>query len=188
MLGGIVALCRRVATAYHTRCLTQKCATAGPALTVKGPTRVRGPGSLRIGAGCIVDATRQGPVCLDIGLGATLSIGAGTYVNEGVRIVCNVGVTIGARCLIAPEVVILDDDGHPVDWRERHNHWPTTPETRIGAPIVIEDNVWLCQRAMVLKGVRIGAGSVVAAGAVVTHSVPPGVLVAGVPAEIVREL
>lgn len=108
--------------------------------------------------------------------------------NEGVQIVCNIAVTIGDRCLIASDVVILDDDGHPVDWRERHNYWPELPEDRLGAPIVIEDNVWIGTRAIILKGVHIGTGAVIAAGAVVTHSVPPATVAAGVPARAIREL
>ena len=56
------------------------------------------------------------------------------------------------------------------------------------APITIETNVWIGTAATVLQGVRIGAGSVVAAGAVVTRDVPPATLVAGVPAKVIREL
>lgn len=76
---------------------------------------------------------------------------------------------------------------HPVDWRERHNHWPKEPADRLGAPIVIEENVWIGTRAIILKGVHIGSGAVVGAGAVVTHDVPSAALVAGVPAKVIRE-
>ncbi|MHC4844740.1 MAG: acyltransferase, partial [Planctomycetota bacterium] len=60
---------------------------------------------------------------------------------------------------------------------------PEPPEA-----IVIEDDVWLAVRSTVLKGVRIGRGSVVAAGAVVVDAVPPSTLVAGVPARPVKQL
>jgi acetyltransferase-like isoleucine patch superfamily enzyme len=55
-------------------------------------------------------------------------------------------------------------------------------------PITIERNVWIGTAATVLPGVTIGADSVVGAGAVVTHDVPPATLVAGVPATVIRHL
>ena len=55
-------------------------------------------------------------------------------------------------------------------------------------PVVIEDDVWLAARVVVLKGVTIGRGAVVAAGAVVTKDVPPYTLVGGVPAKFIRAL
>ena len=51
--------------------------------------------------------------------------------------------------------------------------------------IVIEDDVWICQGSMILKGVRIGAGAVVGAHAVVTKDVPAGAIVAGNPAKVI---
>jgi acetyltransferase-like isoleucine patch superfamily enzyme len=155
---------------------------------VKGPCRVRNAGRIEFGDGCILDSTKEHPICLDVGNQAVLSVGPDVYFNEGTHIVANVSVTFGARCLIGSEVLILDDDGHPVDWRARHGHWPEKPEDRLGAAIVIEDNVWIGSRAIILKGVHIGSGSVVAAGAVVTHSVPPVTLVGGVPAKIIRKI
>ncbi|WP_414717367.1 acyltransferase [Telluribacter sp.] len=54
--------------------------------------------------------------------------------------------------------------------------------------VILEDNVWLATRSMVLKGVRIGEGAVVAAGAVVTKDVPPYTMVGGVPAKVIKQL
>jgi len=56
------------------------------------------------------------------------------------------------------------------------------------APVLIERGAWICARALILPGVTVGARSVVAAGAVVTRSVPPDVVVAGNPAKVVRRL
>jgi acetyltransferase-like isoleucine patch superfamily enzyme len=157
-------------------------------LLIKGVCRVRNGGCIELGSSCIVDSSWARPVCLDVGKGALLKIGSNAYLNEGVHIVCNVGISIGDRCLIASDVVILDDDGHPVDWRQRHDFWPDGPDTRLGSRIVIEDNVWIGTRAIVLKGVTVGEGSVVGAGAVVTRSVPPRTVVAGSPATIICDL
>jgi maltose O-acetyltransferase len=68
-----------------------------------------------------------------------------------------------------------------------HNPTDHTQES-ISKPVVIEDDVWLAARVTVLKGVRIGRGAVVAAGAVVTKDVPPCTLVGGVPARIIKQI
>jgi acetyltransferase-like isoleucine patch superfamily enzyme len=73
----------------------------------------------------------------------------------------------------------MDNDFHGVDRRD---------QAKPPARILIEDNVWLATRCTVLKGVTIGTGAVVAAGAVVTKDVPPYTLVAGVPARIIRHI
>lgn len=56
------------------------------------------------------------------------------------------------------------------------------------APIIIEDNVWIGERAIILKGVTIGMGAIVATGAIVTKDVPPYSVVAGNPAKIVKDI
>ena len=75
--------------------------------------------------------------------------------------------------------MVMDADFHAVG--ELDGHGKT-------APIMIGDDVWLATRAVVLKGVTVGSGAVVATGAVVTKDVPPHTLVAGVPARVIRSL
>lgn len=177
-----------IVNAYYCASFSRQCQSVGDKLLVNGPFRIRSTGQIPIGSACIFDSSRERPIRLDVGYRAIFQLGNGTYVNEGVHIVCNISVSIGNKCLIAPDVEIIDDDGHPVDWHERHNHWPENPEDRFGAPIVIGNNVWIGTRAIILKGVTIGSGSVIGAGAVVTKSVPVASLVAGVPARVIRNL
>ncbi len=107
--------------------------------------------------------------------GATISIGDETYLSYRSEVSSVAKVTIGQRCAIGPEVVVRDNDEHWLAGRP------------MSAPVTIGDDVWICARAMILKGVTIGNGAVVAAGAVVTADVPPRTLVAGVPAKVIRE-
>jgi maltose O-acetyltransferase len=110
--------------------------------------------------------------------GGHLEIGDDVFVNYGTSLVASSHVRIGAGCLIGSHVMVMDCDFHRIEDKA----WDTT-----GSPIVLEDRVWLANRAIVLKGVRVGHDSVVAAGSVVTKDVPPRTLVAGVPARIVRQ-
>ena len=64
----------------------------------------------------------------------------------------------------------------------------TSHDKKIMKPVLIGNNVWVGCRAIILKGVTIGEGAVVAAGAVVTKDVPPFTLVAGNPARVIREV
>lgn len=108
--------------------------------------------------------------------GARLHIGD-VGMNNGASIVCFSEITIGNDVLIGPEVCVRDSDSHAI----AGSGSPTRP-------IAIGDHVWIGLRAMILRGVRIGDGAVVAAGAVVTRDVEPGTLVAGVPARFVRHV
>jgi acetyltransferase-like isoleucine patch superfamily enzyme len=110
--------------------------------------------------------------------GATLSIGSG-YINSDARIQCFSSITIGRDVAIAEQVIIRDSDSHQLK--------SPAGESVSTAPICIADHVWIGMRAVILKGVTIGDGAVIAAGAVVTRDVPDRALVAGVPAKVIRE-
>lgn len=107
---------------------------------------------------------------------ARLTIGDFSSVGDRTQIHCCREVTIGDYVLISWDVNILENNFH------------TTTDGGIkSAPIVIGNRVWIGCRAIILAGVTIGEGSIVAAGSVVTRDVPPGTLVAGNPAKVIRE-
>ncbi len=106
----------------------------------------------------------------EILIGNETSIGDRTEIHAGKR------VEIGSGCNIAWDVCIMDRDYHKFN-----------SQTEIIEPVKIGDNVWIGCNSIVLKGVTIGDGAVVAAGSVVTKDVPPGVLVGGNPARILKE-
>ncbi len=91
-------------------------------------------------------------------------------------------ISIGDRVLIGADAAIYDSDFHPLDPVKRGQF---DLESIGKAPVVIESDVWIGARAMVLKGVTVGRGAVVGAGAIVTADVPPGAIVAGIPAKVV---
>ncbi len=110
--------------------------------------------------------------------GAEIQIGKNTFIN-GSRIAAKNKIIIGDNIHIAPEVIIMDSDFHDT---QKHD------EEGQSSPIVIENNVWIATRAMILKGVHIGEGAVIAAGSIVTKNVEPYTLVAGTPAKIIKYL
>lgn len=102
-----------------------------------------------------------------------------SFINGFSRIVCNDAVTIGDNCNISWECDIMDSDGHQMVYDGQK-----PPEN---APIEIRDNVWIGRSVLINKGVTIHSESVVASGSVVVSDVPRNTLVAGNPAEVVRE-
>ncbi len=118
------------------------------------------------------------------------SFGAGRAVqigdNSGIGVDCRVpsDVCLGRDVMMGPEVLIVGgNQNHRFDDLTRpmrlQGHAPS-------APVVIEDDVWLGARAIVLPGVRIGRGAVIGAGAIVTKDVPPYAVCVGNPARVVR--
>lgn len=159
----------------------------------KGMPTIRiSPGaSVRIDRGVTINSSDVGyhvsmhsPVKLmaDRG-GATIHIGEDTRIH-GSCIHAYASITIGKRCLIAANCQIIDCNGHELSFDDVDNRIHTTSG---GRPIVIEDAVWIGANAIVLPGVTIGRGSVVAAGSVVTGDVPPMVVVGGNPAVVLKE-
>jgi tetrahydrodipicolinate N-acetyltransferase len=109
--------------------------------------------------------------------GGHLEIGDNVFINYGCSLSSSSHIKIGNDVLIGSHVMIMDSDFHRVEDKA----WDPS-----GLPIIIEDRVWVANRAIVLKGVRIGHDAVVAAGSVVTRDVPPRSVVAGQPARVIR--
>lgn len=124
-----------------------------------------------------------------------IEIGDYSYVYNA-SIICNMIISIGRFVYIAGNVIITDSDFHPV-----------TPAARMAdtialspagnklnrppfesKPVIIEDEVWIGFNATILKGVRVGKGSIIQPGAVVVKDVPPGIIVSGNPAQNIRQI
>ncbi|MFF5158273.1 sugar O-acetyltransferase [Streptomyces sp. NPDC000348] len=115
------------------------------------------------------------------GFGSNVHIGDDFFGNVNLTFVDDVDIRIGDGVMIAPSVT-LTTTGHPVHPARR------TDFGRFSEPIVIEDKVWIGSNAVVLPGVRIGYGSVIGAGSVVSRSIPPMTVALGAPCRVVRAI
>jgi len=139
-------------------------------LRLRGDLTIRG--QVTMASGCRID----------VGPGASLTIGNGSYLSPYVRVIASLPMTIGERCAIGWDVQILDDDFHDFVGD------PLAPARSSHAPVQVGNDVWIGSHARLYKGVSIADGCVVAGSAVVTKSiVTPHALVAGNPARVVRE-
>ena len=113
-------------------------------------------------------------------------IGEGTFIGHQCSFNIGRSIRIGKHCLLAAGVAVFDMDGHPQDAALRRAGEPSPPES-IG-PVVIGDDVWVGNGALILKGVTIGDRAIIAARSVVTRDVSSDTVVAGNPAQMVKTL
>lgn len=132
------------------------------------------------------------PMSSDIKGLNNLSVGDGTSLPKGSTIYCtDAPCTIGSKVIFGPHPTIITGD-HRTDLVGKYIIDVTVEEKTVDgvnpydAPVVIEDDVWAGANVTILKGVTIGRGSVIAAGAVVTMSFPPYSVIGGVPAKLLK--
>jgi acetyltransferase-like isoleucine patch superfamily enzyme len=152
--------------------------------------RNRESGAIKIGKHVSVYAGCS----FSVGVNGCCTVGDFTLLN-GALVMAEEKIEIGSHCLISWNVGIADSDFHPLEPAQRlvdakalapfFKDRPPRPKLKT-APVIIGDNVWIGMNAVILKGVKIGDNSVVAAGSVVTKSVEPNVVVAGNPAVVVK--
>lgn len=115
--------------------------------------------------------------------GAELTIGNNVGMSS-TRIWVHDSVAVGDNVKIGACVLITDTDAHPMDYMVRR----TSNKGTKSAPIVIEDDVWVGAHSIILKGVTIGARSIIGAGSVVTKSIPADCVAAGNPCRVIKNL
>jgi acetyltransferase-like isoleucine patch superfamily enzyme len=150
---------------------------------------IHGPGSIEIGKNlhAVSDRRRSfftlfSPCHLTIIGNGHIVLGEHVGLN-GTTITARGQILIGDNTMIGPNTIIVDHDGHVA--------WPPTDRwTKSGlvADVVIESDVWIGMNCIVLKGVKIGSGSIIAAGSVVISNVDPDCLYAGNPAKKIKSL
>ncbi len=174
----MLALASRARKMAAAKVYLRGCTSIGAYTQVTGRVRVHHGGTIIIGTRVRINST---VVAVELAAmpGGVLEIGDYTYLNYGVSISCHESVRIGRHCLLGTYVNILDNT-----WHDVHDHDRLPPSH----PVVIEDNVWLGNRVIVLPGVTIGHDSVIGAGAVVAKDIPPRSVAVGMPAQVVRTL
>ena len=155
-------------------------------------------GNVTIGEKCVLGARIQ----IDQP-NAKVLIGSNTYIGASM-VIAKQSITIGSNVLIAWGCVIYDNDSHSLNYLDRRKDTKQVFEDYMNhkgnfllnkdwsivnsSPIIIEDDVWIGMDALVLKGVTIGKGAIIAAKSVVTKSVPPFTIVGGNPAVVIKQL
>ncbi len=147
---------------------------------VQGTPRVVNNGRMIIGHKARFDS-RLATLELVADSGGVLEIEERAFINFGCNIAASELIRIGAYSQLGPYCMLMDNAYHHVEPELRHERPPSKP-------IILERNVWLGARTIVLPGVTIGHDSCIGAGSVVTKDIPPRTLAAGVPAKVIRSI
>lgn len=150
-------------------------ATVHASTQFDGPVQVQTPVKLTLGPHCRLGAG----IHFDTP-GGNITIGSHVRINAGCVLVSYAGITIGDDCLIG-EYVSVRDGNHGTELG-----MPMRLQPHRSAPVSIGRNVWIGRGSVVLMGVNIGDGAVVAANSVVNRNVPTNSIVGGVPAKLIR--
>lgn len=117
----------------------------------------------------------------------TICVGNDVYIGPGAKLsASNSTITIGNKVMFGPGVTVMGGD-HNTSVIGAYMYDVSEKRPEDDQPVVIEDDVWVGAGAIVLKGVTLGEGSIIAAGAVVTRSVPANTIVGGVPAKRLKQ-
>lgn len=165
--------------------------TFGRNMTIIGKVSVIGEGKITIGDDFYmtsgdhvnpISSNQQGAFFTD-NPEANISIGDNVGMSS-TRMWISESLTIGSNVKVGACVLMIDTDSHPIDYEVRR----VSNEGVKSAPIVIEDDVWIGAHSIVLKGVTIGARSIIGAGSVVTKSIPADCIAVGNPCKVIRFL
>lgn len=192
--GGLYLLYRALLTSYYwlrhafwdVPLFSSQCARVGKGLRlIRGIPRLSGYVRIELGDYVVLHGSSEicGAKVFDE---PVFVVGDHSHLGNNLLVMVAKRIQIGKHCLIANDVTIVDNDGHPIDPQKRLQYLPPEPEAC--KEVIIGDNVWVGKSSIILKGVTIGNGAIVAAGSVVTKDVPPYTIVAGNPARVVKQL
>jgi acetyltransferase-like isoleucine patch superfamily enzyme len=163
-------------------------------VTIKGfpIVQIGGNAAIIIGPNVVINSINRGyhinmhsPVKLMAeSSGAVIAIGENTRIHGTCIHAYGAKISIGKNCLIAANTQIFDSNGHELSFPDVQNRINTKD---IPKSIIIEDNVWIGAHCLITPGVRIGNGSVIAAGSIVTKDIPSNVIAGGNPAKVIKE-
>lgn len=149
-------------------------------IVVRGKNYIDFGSNLTTGRNCRIEVNGEHS-------GKALVFGNSVNIGDNVSIRCAKQIKIGNNVLMGSKVLILDNSHGRYSGNDQDR--PDTPPNKrkiVAAPVIIEDNVWIGEGAVIQQGVTIGKGSIIAANSVVTKDVPDAVMVGGVPAKIIK--
>ena len=136
-----------------------------------------------IGKNCYIEPTFR------CDYGYNISVGENFYMNYDCLLLDICPITIGDNCMIAPGVHVYSAT-HPILYKERNERMIAGKSIclEFGKPVTIGHNVWIGGRSVILPGITIGDGAIIAAGSVITKDVPANTIYGGNPAQLIRTI
>lgn len=163
-------------TLYFDPLFRSQCLSVGKGFFMEKLPYVNGQGKIYIGENVIFSGRIALGFNNKLGGRPVLIVGNNTHINHNTFLGIAGSIEFGSNCRIASGTVMLDNDGHPLEFEKRRMNLPLEPD-RIG-PIRIGNDVWIGMNSIILKGVNIGDRTIIGAGAIITRDVPDNCIVA----------
>jgi acetyltransferase-like isoleucine patch superfamily enzyme len=139
------------------------------------------PNKLIIGSNCGIQDAVDFRIWHPYNKSSYIELGDNVFIGHACEFVCNARIVIGNNCLIASKTTI-NNTGHEFKKNLKFNLQPITTKE-----IIIEDDVWIGTSCVILQGVTIGKGAIIAAGSVINKSIPANEVWGGVPARFIKQ-
>lgn len=146
-----------------------------------GKIRCNWPNKLILGSYCEIQDDVDFRLWQPFSDNSYIKLGEKVFIGHACEFICNTKISIGNNCLVASKCTI-NDTGHEFNRNGIINSQPITSKE-----IIIEDDVWIGTSCVILQGVTIGKGAVIAAGSIVNKSIPPYEVWGGVPARFIKK-
>jgi acetyltransferase-like isoleucine patch superfamily enzyme len=171
---------------YHEPLFRLQCESIGDGLLLL-ETMPKIIGNLRANLGARIQLNGE-QVWIAAGDGSpkTLEIGDDSGIGFGTEFIVGTSIKVGRHVMIANRVSLMGYDGHPLDPFARARHEP--PSADGNSTITVSDYAWIGSGSIIMKGVTIGRGAVVATGSVVNRNVPELTVVSGNPAKMIWQV
>lgn len=154
---------------------------------LNAPRYVSVGNNVKIGRRCVIECWDSYHAGAEFELSPMLIIGDNSAIGDDSHISCTQKMEIGNGVRMGRKIFITDNN-HGSSQREMLDIIPFDRPLTSSGPVIIEDNAWIGEKVSIMPNVTIGRGAIIAANAVVTHSVPPYAVVGGCPAKIIKQL
>lgn len=170
---------------YREPLMRYRCESVGRRLALEGEIpEISGNGKITLGDDVIIGRRNSWVVGFPCSTNAEIAIGSNSHIGYQNILAAAKCIRVGRNVRFASNVCIFDNPSHPIEPSRRSEPFSLDE----AAPVSIGDNVWIGMNCFVMRGVTIGDNSVIAAGSIVTHSIPANSLAAGAPAKVIRSI
>ncbi len=170
---------------YREPLMRYRCESVGRRLALEGEIpEIAGSGTIILGDDLVIGRRNSWVVGFPCSTNAEIVIGSNCRIGYQNIIASAMSIRIGDNVRLASNVNIFDNPSHPIEPSRRNQAFRLDE----AAPVTIGNNVWIGMNCFVMRGVTIGDNSVIAAGSIVTRSIPANCLAAGAPAKVVRSI
>jgi acetyltransferase-like isoleucine patch superfamily enzyme len=175
----------RISREFTTQLYKRNFKSFGKGSIIASPTLLKAPKQISVGSSCTLN---EGLLLRCYGENSSIIIGDGSAIGAQSSISCCNKITIGNGVRTGRMVIITDNSHGNNDSRLELDNNPILRPIVSKGEVIIDDNVWIGEKASIMPGVHIGKGVIIGSNAVVTKDIPPYSIAVGCPAKVIKTI